>query len=103
MARLASEGINAVDMETAAIGASAQRHRCSWSVYRAISDRASDDLVDSEIFGMAKPAGSPDYWASLRFIARRPWMLPRLIRIGRDAQRAADAAAEAALRELRGA
>lgn len=103
MARLASEGINAVDMETAAIGASAQRHQCSWSVYRAISDRASDDLIDSEIFGMATPDGSPDYWASLRFIARRPWMLPRLIRIGRDAQRAADAAAEAALRELRGA
>jgi adenosylhomocysteine nucleosidase len=103
MARLAGEGINAVDMETAAIVASAVRHQCSWSVYRAISDRASDDLVDSEIFGMAKPDGSPDYWASLRFIARRPWMLPRLVRIGRDAQRAADAAAEAAMRELRGA
>jgi hypothetical protein len=72
-------------------------------VYRAISDRASDDLVDSEIFGMAKPDGSPDYWAALRFIARRPWILPRLIRIGRDAQRAADVAAEAALRELHGA
>ena len=52
---------------------------------------------------MAKPDGSPDYWASLRFIARRPWMLARLIRFGRDAQRAADAAAEDALRELRGA
>lgn len=103
MARLASEGISAVDMETAAIGASALRHGCSWSVYRAISDRASDELVDSEIFAMAKPDGSPDYWASLRFIARRPWMLPRLIRIGRDAQRAANAAADAALRELRGA
>jgi adenosylhomocysteine nucleosidase len=102
MARLASEGINAVDMETAAIVASAERHQCTWSVYRAISDRASDDLVDSEIFGMAKPDGSPDYWASLRYIARRPWVLPRLIRIGRDAQRAANAAAEAALRELRG-
>lgn len=102
MARLASEGINGVDMETAAIGASAERHHCSWSVYRAISDRAGDDLVDSEIFALAKPDGSPDLWASLRFIARRPWMLPRLIRIGRDARRAADAAAEAALRELRG-
>jgi nucleoside phosphorylase len=102
MARLASEGINAVDMETAAIVASAERHQCTWSVYRAISDRANDELVDSEIFGMAKPDGSPDYWASLRFVARRPWMIPRLIRIGRDAQRAANAAAEAALRELRG-
>jgi adenosylhomocysteine nucleosidase len=102
MARLAGEGINAVDMETAAIGASAERHGCSWSVYRAISDRAGDDLVDAEIYGLAKPDGTPDYWAALRFVARRPWMVPRLIRIGRDAQRAAAAAAEAALRELRG-
>jgi hypothetical protein len=102
MDRLASEGINAVDMETAAIGASAERHGCTWSVYRAISDKAGDDAIDGEIFGLAQPDGSPDLWAALRFIARRPWMLPRLIRLGRDAQRAAEAAADAALRELRG-
>ncbi|MGH7895084.1 MAG: hypothetical protein ACREQL_10465 [Candidatus Binatia bacterium] len=101
MERLASEGINAVDMETAAIGASAERHHCSWSVYRAISDKASDDLIDTEIYGLAHPDGSPNVWASLRFIARRPWLLPRLIRLGRDAQLAADAAAQAAMRELR--
>jgi adenosylhomocysteine nucleosidase len=101
MARLAGEGIDAVDMETAAIGTSAERHGCTWSVYRAISDRAGDDLIDMETFAMAHPDGSPDLWAALRFIARRPWALPRLIRLGRDAQIAADAAAEAALRELR--
>jgi adenosylhomocysteine nucleosidase len=101
MARLASEGIGAVDMETAAIGASAERHGCTWSVYRAISDRASDGLVDMETFGMAHPDGSPDLWAALRFLARRPWALPRLIRLGRDAQIAAEAAADAAIRELR--
>ena len=102
MDRLASDGINAVDMETAAIGASAERHNCTWSVYRAISDKAGDDAIDGEIFGLAQPDGSPDLWAALRFIARRPWRLPRLIRLGRDAQIAAEAAADAALRELRG-
>jgi adenosylhomocysteine nucleosidase len=102
MDRLAREGVNAVDMETAAIGASAERHGCSWSVYRAISDKASDDLISAEIFGLAHPDGSPNLWAALRFIARRPWVLPGLIRLGRDAQIAADAAADAALRELRG-
>jgi len=102
MDRLAREGINAVDMETAAIGASAERHHCTWSVYRAISDKAGDDLVDGEIFGLAHPDGSPDLWATLRYITRRPWKLPRLIRLGRDAQRAAAAAADAAVRELRG-
>jgi adenosylhomocysteine nucleosidase len=102
MQRLAGLGIDAVDMETAAIGASAERHGCTWSVYRAISDRAGDDLVETEIFGLAHPDGSPDFWAALRFIARRPWVLPGLIRLGRDARIAADAAAEAAMRELRG-
>ncbi len=102
MDRLASEGINAVDMETAAIGASAERHGCTWSVYRAISDQAGDDAIDPEIFGLAHPDGSPNLWATLRYIALRPWKLPRLIRLGRDAQIAAEAAADAALRELRG-
>jgi adenosylhomocysteine nucleosidase len=102
MSRLAREGIQAVDMETAAIGASARRHGCSWSVYRAISDRASDELIDMQIFGLARPDGSPDPWAALRFIACRPWVLPRLVRLGRDARLAAEAAAEAALRELQG-
>jgi nucleoside phosphorylase len=101
IAELAGQGINAVDMETAAIGASAQRHGCTWSVYRAISDKPEDGLIDMDTFGLAHPDGSPDLWAAVRFIARRPWALPRLIRLGRDAQRAADAAAEAALRELR--
>jgi adenosylhomocysteine nucleosidase len=101
MARLAAQGIDAVDMETAAIGASAERHGCTWSVYRAISDRAGDAAVETEIFGLAHPDGSPNVWASLRYIARRPWVLPGLIRLGRDAKLAADAAAEAALRELR--
>jgi adenosylhomocysteine nucleosidase len=102
MQRLAREGIDAVDMETAAIGASAERHGCTWSVYRAISDKAGDDLVDMETFGLANPDGSPNFRAALWFIARRPWELPRLIRLGRDARIAADAAAEAALRELQG-
>jgi adenosylhomocysteine nucleosidase len=102
MERLRSKGVAAVDMETAAIGASAERHGATWSVYRAISDRAGDDLVDEEIFQMAKPDGSPDLWASLRFVLRKPWLIPSLAKIGRDAARAADAAAEAAMRELRG-
>jgi nucleoside phosphorylase len=101
MARLAEQGIHAVDMETAAIGASARRHGCTWSVYRAISDRAGDELIEQDMFGMANPDGSPNVWAALRYLARRPWRLPHLIRLGRDAERAADAAAEAALRELR--
>ncbi len=102
MERLASEGIHAVDMETAAIGASAERHGCTWSVYRAISDKAGEDVIDMEVFGLAQPDGSPNFWATLRYVARRPWKLPRLIRLGRDAQIAAEAAADAALRELRG-
>jgi nucleoside phosphorylase len=93
---LAAGGVVAVDMETAAIAAVCERRGTPWTVFRAISDRATDG--DLEMLNMANPDGSPNFGNSLRYIARRPWKLPFLIGLAKGATKAADAAADAALR-----
>jgi nucleoside phosphorylase len=98
IARLAERGIVAIDMETAAVAAACERRRCPWSVFRAISDRADDGSVDPAIFGLASPGGGPDLRALARFLLLRPWRIPQLVRLGRDARLAAGTAAAAAVR-----
>lgn len=101
MAKIQADGFSAVDMETAAVAAVCERHNCPYAVFRAISDNATDGSVDSAIAAMARPDGTPDLGAALRYIVRRPWRIPRLVRLGRDSQRAAKAASDAAIRALR--
>jgi adenosylhomocysteine nucleosidase len=96
VARLAARGVIAVDMETAAIAAVCEQRQCPWSVVRAISDRAGDTPV--EVLGLAKADGSPDLVAAARYALAHPWRIPGLAKLGRDAGRAARAAAEAAIR-----
>jgi nucleoside phosphorylase len=99
-ARLAAEGVVAIDMESAAVAAVCARRGCPFSVVRAISDRADDGSVDDAIFALARPDGSPDLAAVARFVLTRPGRLPRLVRLGRDLGRATDAAAAACVRAL---
>jgi adenosylhomocysteine nucleosidase len=98
-ARLIERGVVAVDMETAAIAAVCEEQNCRWSVFRGISDRARDGLVDDDLLALAGPDGKGDVGALLRYLVRRPWRIGRLARLGRDAtlaaRRAADAAAAA--------
>jgi adenosylhomocysteine nucleosidase len=98
-ARLIDRGVLAVDMETAAVAAVCEEQHCRWSVFRGISDRARDGMIDDELLGLAGPDGSGDLGAVLRYLGRRPWRIGRLARLGRDsslaARRAADAAAAA--------
>lgn len=101
MADLERQGYAAVDMETAAVAAVCERHGCPCTVFRAISDRTSDGLVDADIAAMARPDGTPDLRAVLRYVLRRPWRIPRLARLGRDSRTAAHAAADAAIAALR--
>jgi adenosylhomocysteine nucleosidase len=98
--RTFAPGVVAVDMETAAIGTVCERRGCPWSAFRSISDRLDDKIVNNDVFGMANPDGSPNVGAALRYIARRPWHLPRLLRVGADSTRAAKAAANAAAAAL---
>ena len=98
VAGLREHGVAAVDMETAAIAAVCQRRGCPWTAFRSISDRIDDGIVDDEVFGLAKPDGSPNYAAVVRLLLTRPWRIPRLARVARDANVATDAAASAAIR-----
>ncbi|HEX9546078.1 MAG TPA: hypothetical protein VF942_02010 [Acidimicrobiales bacterium] len=97
LADLARRGVIALDMETAAVAAVCQQRGCPWSVFRAISDRVSDGIVDTDIFKLAGPDGSPRMGAVAAFVLRHPGRIGHLARLGRDLQKATTAAAAAAV------
>jgi adenosylhomocysteine nucleosidase len=94
---LVERGVVSLDMETAAIAASCERRGVPWSVVRAISDRATDDTIDDEVFRLAHQDGRPNPRAIARFAGRHPLKLLRLAAMGAGARRATIAAAEAAI------
>ncbi|MFZ0902772.1 MAG: hypothetical protein WAN71_02595 [Mycobacterium sp.] len=96
-ADLRAHGVVALDMETAAVAKVCDERGVPWSVVRAISDRAGDGTVDAEIAGLSNPDGSPNFSAVARYLVRHPGALPRLVRLGREANLAAVRAAEAAI------
>jgi adenosylhomocysteine nucleosidase len=100
VADLEARGVNALDMETAAVGAVCEARGVAWSAFRAISDRSTDGLIDDQVFKMAKPDGSPDLLAVARYVLPRPWKIAGLVKLGRDLSTATKAAAEATLRAL---
>jgi nucleoside phosphorylase len=97
-ARLLREGVVGLDMETAAVAAVCERRGCPWSVYRAISDRVTDGTTDPAVLALAGPDGSGNPGAVARYLLSKPWRIVRLARLARGSLRAADAAAEAAIR-----
>jgi len=99
-AQLAAEGVVALDMETAAVAAVCERRGCPWSVFRAISDRNADQLVDEAILGLSRPDGRANLAALARYLLPRPWRARRLARLGRDLKVATEAAADAAAQAL---
>lgn len=101
IASLERQGVIAVDMETAAIAAVCDRRGCAWSVFRAISDRAEDGLIDPELSSLAGPDGEPRIAAALRFAIRNPGRIPQLARLARGAGLAANVAASAVVRALK--
>ncbi len=98
LAQLRAEGVVSLDMETAAIAAACERRGTPWSVFRAISDRASDGSVDEKVFGLSHQDGTPDGRAVARYLLAHPGRIPGMVRLARGATRATEAAAEAAIR-----
>jgi nucleoside phosphorylase len=101
VAALRERGVIAMDMETAAVAAVCEELGCPWSVVRAISDRSSDGMADEAVFELAHADGSPNLPAVARFVARHPGRIPQLVRLGRDASKATNAAASAAAEACR--
>ncbi len=85
---LIAKGVVSLDMETAAIADSCERRGVPWSVVRSISDRATDDTIDEEVFHLAHQDGRPNpRGAALRGPPPAAHPAPRLDGPGRRARR----------------
>lgn len=98
--RLADDGAAAIDMETAAVGAACEQRGMPWSAFRGISDHIRDELIDGNVGALAKPDGSANIGAVVRYLAPKPWRIRKLAKLGRDMSTAANAAADALVRGL---
>jgi nucleoside phosphorylase len=97
---LRARGVVSLDMETAAIAHVCEARGVAWSVFRAISDRASDGSVDPEVFAMSNLDGTPDHDAIAAYFERHPEKVALLAEMGANATLAADTAAAAAIAAL---
>ncbi len=100
VAQLVARGVLAVDMETSAVAAVCAARGFAWSAVRVVSDLVTDH-PDASVLGLANADGSPNLGAAMKFMATHPGRIPQLLRLGRDATRAARAAAAEATRQLR--
>jgi adenosylhomocysteine nucleosidase len=98
LAELRARGVVSLDMETAAVAQVCTARGIPWSVFRAISDRATDGTVDDEVFRLSNQDGTPNGREIVRYFARHPGRVPRMMRLARGARQAADTAADAAIR-----
>ena len=99
-ADLRAHGVVALDMETAAVAKACEERGVPWSVVRAISDRAGEGLVDPDTIDLTHPDGRPNLSAVIRYLVKHPTALHRLIRLAKDANLAAEQAADAAIKFL---
>ena len=90
-------GVIALDMETAAIAEVCVERGVPWSVYRVISDRATDGSIDDEVFHMSNQDGTPNPKAVLSYFLRHPGRIPVMARTGREVKAATRQAADAAI------
>ena len=96
--RFFEDGCIGVDMETSAVAEVCEANGCPWSVYRCISDRHFDGLLDDRVIKLANPDGSGNRKAFEQLLAEDPSILRKLEQLGRDSALAARLAAEAAAR-----
>jgi nucleoside phosphorylase len=99
--RFFADGCVAVDMESSAVAEVCEPRRIPWSVYRCIGDRHFDGLLDARLVALTNPDGSGDRAAIEKLLGEEPEVAAKLERLSRDTARAAQLAAEAALRGCR--
>jgi adenosylhomocysteine nucleosidase len=97
IAGLREQGIVSLDMETAAIAQSCEKRGIPWSVFRVISDRATDGSVDEEVFHLSNQDGTPNPPAIIRYFLLHPQRIPRMARLAKGAMKATELAADAAI------
>jgi adenosylhomocysteine nucleosidase len=97
IARLRTNGVISLDMETAAIAEICHLRNIPWSVFRAISDRATEVSLDDEVFHLINRDGTFNIKKIGAFFVKHPRRLPVLARLAKDAKLAAEHAATAAI------
>jgi adenosylhomocysteine nucleosidase len=97
---LVERGIGAVDMEAAGVAEVCHEQGVDWSVYRGISDRPDEHIVDQAVFSLSKPDGSADPGAVVKYLARDPRRAKALAHLTKCMQLAARTAADAAYADL---
>ena len=95
-------GFGAVDMEAAGVAEVCEAEGVAWSIYRGISDRPDEHIVDQAVFSLSKPDGSADPVAVAKYLARDPRRAKALAHLNRCMQEAASTAADAAYADLTG-
>jgi adenosylhomocysteine nucleosidase len=100
IAGLRARGVVSLDMETAAIAEVCEHHGIPWSVFRVISDRATDGSVDDEVFHLSHQDGTPNWRAVVRYFATHPGKIGRMARLAKGARLATETAADAAIRAV---
>jgi adenosylhomocysteine nucleosidase len=95
-------GYGAVDMEAAGVAEVCEAEGVPWSIYRGISDRPDEHIVDQAVFSLSKPDGSADPVAVAKYLARDPRRAKALAHLNRCMQEAASLAADAAYADLTG-
>jgi len=95
-------GFGAVDMEAAGVAEVCEDAGVPWSVYRGISDRPDEHIVDQAVFKLSKPDGSADPVALAKYLARDPRRAKALAHLNRCMQDSATLAADAAFADLSG-
>jgi nucleoside phosphorylase len=97
---MTDDGVGAVDMEAAGVAEACERAGVAWSVYRGISDRPDEHIVDQAVFALSKPDGSANLVAVGKYLARDPRRAKALAHLNRCMETAARVAAEAAFSDL---
>jgi adenosylhomocysteine nucleosidase len=90
-------GVVSLDMETAATAAVCEARGVPWSVFRSISDRATDGSVTEEVFRLSNMDGTPNHEAIEQYFKDHPERLEALSKLAEGATLAANAAADAAI------
>jgi nucleoside phosphorylase len=98
ISRLRAQGVVSLDMETAAIAEVCEQRGIPWSVFRVISDRATDGSIDEEVFALSNQDGTTNGAAVARYFLTHPGRIPQMARLAKGAKLATETAADAAIR-----
>jgi nucleoside phosphorylase len=100
---LLAQGVVSLDMETAAIAKSCEARGIPWSVFRTISDRATDNSITDEVFKLANQDGTPNMGRVVKFFLKHPNKIPAMIKLAQGGRLATNNAADAAIAAFKAA